>query len=224
MRNYKKGTCLSAFGTASYNAIDNGYNFTDGTVNQQQQRNYNLTLDPTYGVFLTDHFILAGVLTLDYNHDKTDDENLEPAAAISTSKVLSTQFGIGPLVRYCFFNGTPGNNLFYLQVLGTLGKGSGSSSGYGENATSNYVSNGKLSGIFTYRGGAAVGVTHFVTKTLGLDVSVGYNYVHQSYTDAYNTATTNTVTGITRDPLYSDHVNFINNGITVSAGFHYFFR
>lgn len=214
----------SSFGAASYNSIDNTSDFSDGNTNQQHQKNFNLNIDPTYGVFLTDHFILAGVFTLDYNHDRTDNVNLEPAVANSTSTVASTQFSIGPLVRYYFFNAKPGNNLFYLQAQAAVGTGSGTSSGYGSSATSSYVSAGKLSDMFLYRGGVAVGITHFVRKNLGLDISVGYNYTHQNYTNAYNTATTNSATGVVKDPLYSANVNSANNGIILSAGFHYFIR
>ena len=84
-------------------------------------------------------------------------------------------------------------------------------------ATSSYVS-AENSAACLYT--AAVGITHFVQKNLGLDISVGYNYTHEDYTDAYNTATTNLATGVVHNPLYSAHVNPIN----LSARFHYFIR
>jgi len=213
----------TSLGAASYTAINNNYVFSDGNTEQQNEKNYDLNIDPTYGVFLTDHLVLGGMLILDYNHDQTDIANYETASN-STNTVINTQFRIGPFVRYYFFDSKPSNTLFYIQGEAALGTGGGSSSGSGSNASSSYVSTGKISGLFSYSGGGAVGITHFVQRNLGLDISLGYDYIHEHYTDDYNTATTNTSTGIVKNPLYSAGVRSISNGITLSVGFHYFIR
>ena len=214
----------SSFGVASYTGINTNYNFSDGTTRLQNQDNYNVNIDPQYGVFLTDHLILGGMLILDYNNDKTVISNNEPTVSNSTSTVISTLFSAGPFVRYYFYDSTPSNTVLYLQADAALGTGGGSSSGSGSNTGSSYVSSGKLSQFFLYRGGFAVGVTHFVNQTLGLDFSVGYDYLHEHYTDNYNTATRIYSTGVVTDPFYSAGVRSISNGVTLNVVFHYFIR
>jgi hypothetical protein len=214
----------SSFGFASYTSIDNTYNFSDGGTKQLDQKIYDVNLNPAYGVFVTDHLILGGMFNLDYNNNKTDIANFEGSPSNSTGTNISSLFSIGPFVRYYFFDTKPSNTLLYIQAGAALGTGGGSSSGSGSGTTSSYVSTGKLSGYFLYRGGFQLGVTHFIQGNLGLDISLGYDYLHEEYTDNYNTATTTFATGVVRDPLYSAGVKSISNGITFNAGLHYFIK
>ena len=214
----------TSFGTASYTAIDQTYTFLDGGTKQQNEKNYAINANPMYGVFVTDHLIVGGMLNFDYNNDKTDIANYEGPVSNSTGTNISSLFSIGPFVRYYFYDTKPSNTLLYIQVGADLGTGFGSSSGSGAGTTSSYVSTGKLSDYFLYEGGFSVGVTHFIRGNLGLDISLGYNYLHEHYNDNYNTATTNDATGVVTDPLYSAAVKSISNGIILSAGVHVFIK
>ncbi|HZY39913.1 MAG TPA: hypothetical protein VFE53_24835 [Mucilaginibacter sp.] len=214
----------SSFGYASYTSIDNTYDYTGGGTRQQNQNNYALDITPTYGVFVTDHLILGGMFELDYNHDKTDIANFEGPVSNSTNTVVSSLFSIGPFLRYYFYNTKPTSTVLYLQAGAALGTGGGSSSGSGSNSTSSYVSSAKLSGYFLYRGAFAVGITHFVEGNLGLDVSLGYDYLHEHYTGDYSTATTIDATGIVHNSSSSAGIKSITNGIVITAGFHYFIK
>jgi len=218
------GTSIAA---ASYAAINNNYIFTDGGTKMLKENNYAINVNPSYGVFLTDHLVLAGMLTFDYASDKTGIANYEGSVSNSTNTIITPFFNIGPFMRYYFFYDyfyytNPPKAVFYLQAGLALGAGGGSSSGYGSTTTYSYVTSGKLSSFFLYQGTLSLGMTYFIRRDLGTDFSLGYNYLHEDYDDFYNTTTTTFSTHAVHEVPSTSRVQSIVNGISIGIGFNYF--
>ena len=207
----------ASIGSTSYSSVDQNYNYADGNYTKDNVKGYNISLSPSVGVFLSDYFIVGGNLGLNYTQEQVNENNTEAVVITSSSTTIASMFGIGPFMRYYFFNGRLSKTLFYVQADGSVSTGSGSSSVLGTNSAGSYISNGNMSHIFNYSGGGSIGITHFIEKNIGLDLSVGYVYDHKTYTD--NIVTSSTGTGVT--VVSSTTVSSRNNGIAIAAGFHF---
>jgi len=205
-------------GTGTYNSGNYSFNYSDGNVVNQNFKKSTISLSPQIGVFLTDHLIFGGHFDLNYDHEKSIINNTDPTLAPSQSTTDGTTYTIGPFLRYYFFNSTPSKTLVFLQ--GSAGIGSGSSS---ENQTetvagTNNVYTANSSGMFTYNVGGSLGITHFVSKNVGLDIAVSYLYNNEKYTNNFNNANS----GGSANNTGSYKASLPNNGIGIFAGFHLF--
>jgi len=178
---------------------------TNGNIETNNTKEYTISVAPAIGVFLSDHFILGGNLSVNYDHNQSD-FNDAAASSSSTTTSNSTHFDIGPIMRYYFFADKPSTTMFYLQANGTVGAGSGSTTEADNNSGTATTTSSNVSGLFVYSGGGSVGITHYITKNIGLNFGVGYLYTHTSYTDNYGDTKANVGIG--------------NSGINLSAGFH----
>lgn len=213
----------AGIGNTSYSSQGDNYSYSDGNSRQTDIKINKIVLNPTMGWFVTNHLIAGANVGLNYTHNKNN-TNITEAPASTSNKVTNTfTVDAGPFLRYYFFNGQPSNTLLFVQADGSIGAGSGSSSGSGTTANYTYTSTGKVSNVFTYDGGASVGITHFIQKNVGLDIAAGYLYTHQksSNTDV-NDRTMNAggKTTINNNYDLASHVS----GITLSAGFHWFLQ
>src|SRR5580698_10185119 len=75
-------------GTTTYNFGTYNFDYSNGNIKNQDQKNYSLDLSPQVGVFLTDHLIFGGALGLDYTNNKSNFNS--SADVISTSNVANT--------------------------------------------------------------------------------------------------------------------------------------
>ena len=214
----------TGIGSTTYNFGNYSYTYSDANVKNQDQKAYTLNLSPSIGVFLTDHLIFGGSLNLAYDHNKTDISNTTDNFLTNNSTVNTTTFTAGPFVRYYFFDAEPKNTLVFVQADAAVGTGGGSTNGstlYTNNSATS--SNGNTNGMFVFKAGGAIGVTHFIQKNIGLDISVGYGYDLQKYTATLNTQTTNAA-GLVSNTSSSYKASIPQNGITLAAGFHFFIK
>jgi len=214
----------ASVGSTSYSSATSNFSYIDGNGRLTNSKNYGLVLNPMLGVFVTDHLIVGGLLGLNYSHNNTNSSATEGGVSTSVSTTNNFTIDAGPFLRYYFFDRLPARNLLYLQGQGTIGAGSGNSSGSGSNINSTYTSSGTVKGIFTYTGGASIGVTHFIGRDhgLGLDVSLGYLYSHLKSTNADDTYRTITSTGNKTTAASNYDLATHTNGVTLSVGFHWF--
>lgn len=212
----------TSVGTTGYSSATSNYDYIDGNNRTTDTKTYSLSANPTLGVFVSDHLIVGGILGLNYRHVKANTDITENAPSNSNSTTNTFTVDLGPFVRYYFFQNTPSNTLFYLQGQGTVGLGSGNSSGSGANNNISYTSSGKVSNVFTYTGGGSIGITHFIQKSIGLDLGVGYGYTHEKSTNVSNEYRTANVGGTKTTVTNNYDLSTSTNGITLSAGFHWF--
>ena len=219
-----KGTIFlgTSIGSTTYSQATNDYSYPDGGSKTTTPDIYSLSLSPQAGVFVTNHVILGGTLGVSYSHNKTNTSNTETSASSSTSMTQTATFNLGPFMRYYFYETAPRKTMLYMQVQGTVGLGGGSSSGSGTTTTTTYTSSGTVTNIFTWTGGASVGVTHFVQHNIGLDFALGYSHSYENSNNTNSTLTTTTSNGKqTAKP--NDYTLATNtDGFTVSLGFHWF--
>ncbi len=179
-----------------------------------------MSAGPQAGVFLSNHFLLGGMLGYNITSRKTDVTTSSSIHAPVTANTKTTSYtlNIGPVMRYYFYNKLS-KNLFYLQASGTVGTGNGTSSGNGINVNSTYVSDGKVSNIFTWNAGGGIGLTHFFNKTVGMDIGLGYGYTSTSNKNVANTLTTSKTTDntVSTDNNYKETLK--TNGITTGCWF-----
>jgi hypothetical protein len=216
-----KGTLF--FGTSiestTYSNTYDNYSLSDGNFKTNHEKAFDLSFNPTVGVFLTNHLIFGGTIGITHSYDKTDLTNTDIlTSGTQSSNGITTDnttgYSIGPFVRYYIFDGKPGKTLFYLQGNTSVGTGSGHSDYSYHNSVTSNTSDGNINGIFSWQGGGSVGVTHFFGKNVGLDFAAGYAYTHEKFNEQYNNNPSNTD--------YTASANSGTYGFTLGLGFHFF--
>jgi hypothetical protein len=212
----------TGLGTTTYNFGTYTYTYPDANVKTQDEKDYSLTLSPSIGVFLTDHLIFGGSLGLSYSNEKINETSTIDNYLVDNTTSNTTTATIGPFVRYYFFDAQPTKTVFYFQADAGVGFGGGSSTGSTlSTANTSATSSGNINGLFIFKAGGALGLTHFIQKNIGLDVSVGYTYDDESYNTTANTQST-TAGGVVSSASNSFKAKVPQNGIALSAGFHFF--
>jgi len=198
----------TSIGSSTYSSDNQTADYSDGNYAKTNSKGFAIGISPEIGAFLSDHFVLGGNLTASYGHSSVTENNTEGAVTSYTSSGSSTIFSVGPFARYYFFDAKPSATLLYLQANASIGTGTGSSSRVNIDPTFSTTDNGNLVGLLSTDLGASVGVTHFIQKTIGLDLSVGYNYGHETYSDNVGDL--------------SRHISIGANSVILTAGFHFF--
>ncbi len=212
----------ASIGSAAYSSASNNYDYIDGNNKTTDSKTYAISGSPSLGVFVNDHLIIGGVFGLNYKHLKNEENTTETAILNSKTATNTFTVDLGPFVRYYFFQNNPSSTLLYLQAQATAGTGSGNTAGSGTSNSIAYTSSGKVSNIFTYTGGGSIGVTHFFQKTVGLDLGIGYGYAHEKSTNVNNQYKTASSGGAKTTVTNDYDLNTSTNGLTLSAGFHWF--
>lgn len=214
----------TSVGSTAYNFGTSAYNYSNGNVKTQDQNEYTLSFSPTMGVFVTNHLILGGNLNLAYSNNTVNYNNTTASTVKSNSTTITNTVSVGPFFRYYFYDGKPTRSLLFFQGNAAIGTGGGSTTGYTLNSnTSTSNSSGTTTGLFNYKLGAAIGVTQFIQSNIGFDLSVGYAYNYESYTNSVNTQTISS-TGVPGSSTTTIDAIIPQNGITLSAGFHFYLR
>jgi len=115
--------------------------------------------------------------------------------------------------------------MFYTQLNGTLGTGSGGSSSSGNNnITSTFQTNGSVNGIFSWNAGGSVGVTHLFNDVVGMDFAVGYSYTSVSSNNQSVTNTSSNISEIVTTVPNDYKETLLTHGVALGVGFHWFFN
>ena len=211
----------TGLGTTTYNFGTFNYNYSDGNIKSQNEKNYSLDLSPQLGVFLTSHLVFGGTLGLDYQHNKSNFSSSNDVITSSNVSNNATNFTLGPFLRYYFFNSNPTNTMLFIEGDAALGTGSGSTSETDfERDNSVNLATGNTSSMFIFKAGGSLGVTHMIQKNIGIDFAVGYLYDYEKNTTNLVNQTTTAGGATTSTPL-TYKATMPENGISVSAGFHF---
>jgi hypothetical protein len=211
----------TGLGATSYNTGNYTFDYSDGNNVSQNDKKYALSLSPSIGVFLTDHLVFGGSLDVSYDHEKSVLNNTDPTQVGSISTTNSTNYSVGPFLRYYFFNTTPSSTLFYLQGNAGIGSGSQNSTQNSTNTSTSNVYTAHAGSLLLFNAAGSLGITHFVSKTIGLDLAVSYLYNYEKYTDNFSNVTTNSA-GVPNSNSGTFKATLPQNGIGLSAGFHLF--
>lgn len=172
---FTKGTRTLGFnfGGIGYNSRNTDEDYTDSRfgLRTKSQNDFSLSINPSYGVFLSNQLLLGGGLSVSYNRSKYE----EKYDFVFNSSSNSLVMGLNVYSRY-YFAGK--NNLFpYGQINFGIGFGNGS----GE-STERYISRDSSiiedftqKGILNVNAGFSAGVTKMLNKSVGIDFSLGYN-------------------------------------------------
>jgi hypothetical protein len=128
------------------------------------------------GKFISDVLLVGGGVTINFSNSKYDGGTKN-----NTGNTLTA--GVNGFGRYYF--GTTGF-MPYGQISLGAGFGSGKRDGDGTETLSNgqistYKISEKFDGIFDLSAGAGVGLTKLVTKNIGLDLGLSYQFNRRSY-------------------------------------------
>jgi hypothetical protein len=227
---FSKGTIFvgPTLGTNSYQSASDNLNYSSGNNNTRSasSKTYTLTIGPQLGVFITDHLVLGASVNYSLSSKSTTTNTVLTNSNLLTAnaKTYTSTFTAGPFLRYYYFK-TLSKNMFYTQLNGTLGTGSGGSSGSGNNnITSTYQSNGTINGIFSWNAGGSVGLTHFFNDFVGMDIAVGYSYTSTASSDQNNVNTTINATEKVTSAPNNYKETLLTHGVTLGLGFHWFFK
>jgi hypothetical protein len=209
-------------GTTTYNFGTYTYTYPDANVKSQVEKDYSIGISPSIGVFLTDHLIFGGSLNVAYSNQKINETSTIDNYLVDNTTSNTTTATIGPFIRYYFFDSQPAKTVFYFQADAGVGSGGGSSTGSTLSTTNTTTtSTGNINGMFIFKAGGALGLTHFISRNIGLDVSVGYAYDDESYNDS-STQQSTTSGGVVGNASNSFKAKVPQSGIALSAGFHFF--
>jgi len=207
----------STIGATTYNWGTYTYDYSTGNNQKLDNKKYSINLTPSLGVFVTDHLVFGGNLDVGYDHTKNDVTNTDPAGTGTQTTVNSSTYSVGPFLRYYFFNTTPSKTLVYIQGVATVGTGSGSTNESHINTDDNLIYTANDNNMFLFKANGSLGITHFIGKNIGLDVAVGYMYDYEKYTTNFTNQP-----GSGGSSSGSIKTTLPENGIALSAGFHFF--
>lgn len=209
---FKKGTRTIGFNVASvgFSSLSSTYEATNGgTTGSSGNNNFNISFNPTMGWFINEKALVGGSLNINLSSSKYTEGNY------LTNKSNTFTSGIGAFGRYYF--GTSGF-MPYGQVSLATAFGSGKETLDAKYTSYTAKGSGKRSGILNFNTGVNIGVTKMVTKNTGLDISVGYAFLFNSYKYNYeeNRAFTNSTSELVKTNYkYSG----TNHGATISLGY-----
>ncbi len=211
----------STIGYTEYSSQNQNLAYPDGNFENTNTKFSGILLQPEFGVFVSDHLVFGGNLNLDYRHFNRILNKTETSTVNSSTITNTTTVTIGPFLRYYFFGSQPASTLFYIQAGANAGTGGGNTSGTGSNPSVNYTVSGTVNQMFVWGGAGSIGVTHFISKDIGLDIALGYLYDHEKSNNVNttdNTATSGSKSTSSNNYELASHTN----GVTLSAGFHWF--
>ena len=206
----------STIGSTAYNWGTNTYLYSAGNTQKLDSKQFAIDLTPSLGVFVTNHLVFGGSLDVGYSHNKSDVTNTDGSVVPTQTTINNSTYSIGPFLRYYFYNSTPSKTLLYVEGRATVGSGSGSTNELDSN-TGNTTYTATDNNVFLFTAAGSLGVTHFITKNIGLDVALGYSYDYEKYTTdfTFDPNSGNTSSG-------SKKATLPQSGITLFAGFHFF--
>ncbi len=227
---FSKGTIFvgPTIGTNSYQSASDNLNYSNGN-NQARaatSKAYTFSVGPQVGVFVSDHLVLGASVnySLSVKNTSTNTILVNGNLLTTNAKTNTSTFNTGPFLRYYYFDKLS-RTMFYTQLNGTVGTGSGGSSSNGNNnITSTYQSNGTINGIFSWNAGGSIGLTHFFNDFIGMDVAVGYSYNSVTSHDQNNTNTTSNTSEIVTSVPNNYKETLLTHGVTLGLGFHWFFK
>lgn len=224
---FVRGTIMlgTTVGTTGYSSATSNYDYDAGELRNTGTNTFTFSIGPQVGVFLSPRMVLGATpaFSISTSHATNDIHNTNNNSSAAITNTTTSTVSLGPYIRYYFTN-LNSSNWFYSQLNGSVGSGSGTSTGNTASNTSVSSTNGKVSDIFTWNAGGSIGMTHFFYKRIGMDIALGYIYSHVHNYDMNNTNSTNKASGVVTQTANNYMLNTATNGVTLGVGFHWFLK
>jgi hypothetical protein len=212
----------ATLGAAFFNASNTEYTYPPPTTGfTRKDRSFGINLTPNCGWFVSENIAVGATFNLTYNHDKYFDEDAATGNTFNQDQTNNFNIGFGAFARDYFKSA--GSLLPFGQVGFNFGMSSSTMKGFYFSGGNKSTYDGKSSGGFFANAGLAFGMTKMMSKTVGLDFSVGYNY---SYKKADFKTTTLTDVGnngtIDQTSINQPTQKYTNHGVVLGVGFQVF--
>lgn len=160
-----------SFGSISYTDSKSQTTYSNtSTIYDSDGSSFSIAINPNVAWFIQDRLAIGGGVSISFYTSKSNSSNTS-SSTTSDSKSTQPSIYIGPLARY-YFGGSPKGYPF-VQANVQWGIAGGKS----ESKTSSGASSEtKTKPKGDWNAGAAFGYEHFVTPTIGLYASIGFNY------------------------------------------------
>lgn len=227
---FKKGTTIvnATIGSALFNSktIDYAQTVDIGGVLSTQAtiKNFNISLAPGMGWFITPQIAVGGRVGLNYLSDKRNDKDLGSGNVYSKDNSNSFFLDLNAFSRYYFV--TEKTWLPFAEAAVGAGFGSSKGDGFFYRGTEyKDVTDTKSSGDFALNAGLMFGITKMIGEQVGLDIYAGYKY--NSYK---NDVTKNTKRDIGMDGSVDENLKNLtsqksnNHGLQIGIGLQIFLR
>jgi len=211
-----------SIGNVFYNSGKSDYTYPAPTTGfTANNTSFGINLSPTYGWFVSDNTVVGASFITGYSHKKTFYEDGVNGNTFREDQVNSFNIGIGGYIRNYF--GSSGKFYPFGQFGVNFGPGSSSSKGFSFSGGNKTTYTGKGSGDFFANAGVVLGLTRMLSKTTGLDFSLGYNFSYEKNTFKTTTLTDLGNNGtIDQTGISEPTQKFTNHGISLSVGFQIF--
>lgn len=220
---FKKGMRMTgaSVGSVSVNSGKSDVSFPPPTTGfESNNQNFQLSLNPSMGWFISENTAVGGLLTLGYRHQKIFDEANGTTFNKNTGK--SFNFGIGGFARN-YFASSGSNMKPFGQFSLNFGTGGSSHDGFRFSGNNKDMFEGKSSGDFFANAALSFGFTKMLTSHTGLDLFAGYNYSYNKNTYKTTTLTDVGNNGSVDQTAVSEPTSkFTNHGFVIGLGFQVF--
>jgi hypothetical protein len=224
---FKKGMRLagSSIATVTYNSGSS--NITSGTITGTTSKitNYNISILPLMGWFITDNTAVGATLNINPSGDKTTFE--QNNSTYKSDKSTRYNIGAGGFVRN--YLGQAKNFRAFLQANLNAGFSTLKTEGYyyyaSGSPTYKDTYTGKSSGGFFLNATLTGGFTKMLSETTGLDFYAGYNFSINNF--SFTKTTFYYLSSTDNNPsrgIDNTTTKFTNNGFILGVGFQVFLK
>lgn len=219
---FKKGQLMPGItaGSIFFNSGKTTYSAPPPTTGYTSNTNSTgISLSPSMGWFITDHTVVGGRLTGNYQYDKYLDASNSVTFRKKEDRMM--QWGLGAFVRNYFSQA--GRFIPFGQVGADGGLGSARTEGFSYTSVYRETYKGKSNSSSFVNAGVSVGVTRLLGDQAGLDFAVGYTFSHTQQKFTTDTYRDVNFDGTIDETLKSEITTRMNNhGVTLSLGIQVF--
>lgn len=224
---FKQGDKMigTSVGTIFFNSGNSDISVANIGTNTSKITSYGVTVNPSYGWFVSDNTVIGATLNINPNGQKTTYE--QNGSTYQSDESNGFNIGAGGFVRNYF-------------------PGSGSLLPFAQASINGGLSNLKTEGFFYYAAGSPLhkytysgsssggvfvnttltgGLTKMVGENAGLDFYIGYNFSYNKNT--FNKTTRYYLSSNDNNPSTGENettTKFTNHGFTIGVGFQVFLR
>jgi hypothetical protein len=178
--NWLVGTSIGSTGV-SFGESESG--LVGGTsVGKSKSNNFNISVYPTLGYYVSDDIIVGSYVTLGYSTSNSDNSSTG-SSATSENKSHYAYFGLSPFARF-YFGDNKSKGMPFAQVNAGITFYPGYKGEYKPSTGTGYTYEYKKYHPLSF--GAQFGYEHFINPVIGIQYYIGYSYSKYKYDTFYD--------------------------------------
>jgi len=163
------GSATAGFAFSSYKDLTDNDSYKSGNI--------DFSINSGFGIFVINKLAIGPGFNINSGYSYTRyEENSEENKWDATSYSV----GLDPFVRYYFLSS--GKIALFGQVSGMIGCGQT----FNRFTTGNIPYTKETDGHFNFGGGLAAGFVYFINRNIGIETSLGYQYIGNQYKESGN--------------------------------------